>query len=105
MQNGFTTGDNRYPKTRQETLHLLDKYSKVAAPKATVSEGTSFAQLDNKAPYDKKYWKDKKCYNCGKRVIPSTTAISLRRIGREIWTTTIDPRRAPLTAYEILKRI
>ena len=25
LQNGFTTGDNRYPKTRQETLQLLDK--------------------------------------------------------------------------------
>ena len=71
MQNGFTTGDNRYPKTCQETLHLLDKYSKVATPKAIVSEGTSFAQLDNKAPYDKKYWKDKECYNCGKKGHPA----------------------------------
>ena len=52
LQNKFTTGYNRYPKTRQETLHLLDRYSKVATPKAIVSEGTSFAQLDNKAPYD-----------------------------------------------------
>ena len=30
-----------------------------------------FAQLDNKAPYDKKYWKDKECYNCGKKVHPA----------------------------------
>jgi hypothetical protein len=44
LQNGFTTGDNRYPKTRQETLHLLDKYSKNVVPKTTVSEGASFAQ-------------------------------------------------------------
>ena len=71
LQNGFTTGDNRYPKTRQETLHLLDKCSKVAAPKAIVSEGASFAQLDNKAPYDKKYWKDKECYNCGEKGHPA----------------------------------
>jgi hypothetical protein len=28
LQNDFTTGDNRYPKNRQQTLHLLDKYSK-----------------------------------------------------------------------------
>ena len=28
LQNDFTTGDNRYPKNRQATLHLLDKYSK-----------------------------------------------------------------------------
>jgi hypothetical protein len=25
LQNDFTTGDNRYPKNRQQTLHLLDK--------------------------------------------------------------------------------
>jgi hypothetical protein len=25
LQNNFTTGDNRYPKNRQKTLHLLDK--------------------------------------------------------------------------------
>lgn len=24
LQNDFTTGDNHYPKTRQQTLHLLD---------------------------------------------------------------------------------
>ena len=28
LQNDFTTGDNRYPKNRQQTLHLLEKYSK-----------------------------------------------------------------------------
>jgi hypothetical protein len=27
LQNNFTTGDNRYPKNRQQTLRLLDKYS------------------------------------------------------------------------------
>ena len=64
-----------------------------------------FAQLDNKAPYDKKYGKDKECYNCGKRVIPPTTARSLRRLGREIQTTMIDLWRAPPTAYESSKRI
>jgi hypothetical protein len=44
LQNDFTTGDNKYPKTRQQTLHLFDKYSKTAVAKATISEGTSFAQ-------------------------------------------------------------
>jgi hypothetical protein len=29
LQNDFTTGDNLYPKNRQQTLHLLDKYSKL----------------------------------------------------------------------------
>ena len=51
LQNVFNTGDNRYPKTRKETLHLLDKYSKNAVPKKTVSEGASFLQQDS---YNKK---------------------------------------------------
>ena len=46
LQNDFTTGDNRYPKTRQQTLHLLDKYCKTTAPTTTPSEGTSFAQQE-----------------------------------------------------------
>jgi hypothetical protein len=41
LQNDFTTGDNHYPKTRQQTLHLLDKYSKTAVTKLTNSEGAS----------------------------------------------------------------
>jgi hypothetical protein len=75
LQNDFTTGDNRYPKTRQQTLHLLDKYSKTVIPKKADSEGASFAQSGNKDNgqtkkkpkgkdtdgYDKKYWKDKEC--------------------------------------------
>jgi hypothetical protein len=44
LQNDFTTGDNHYPKTRQQTLHLLDKYSKTTVTKPTNSEGASFAQ-------------------------------------------------------------
>ena len=28
LRNDFTTGSNQYPKTHQQTLHLLDKYSK-----------------------------------------------------------------------------
>jgi hypothetical protein len=45
LRNDFTTSSNRYPKTHQQTLHLLDKYSKtVVVPKTTSSEGSSFAQ-------------------------------------------------------------
>ena len=44
LQNDFTTGDDRYPKNRQATLHLLDKYSKsVIVSPTTPTEGTSFA--------------------------------------------------------------
>ena len=45
LQNDFTTGDDRYPKNRQATLHLLDKYSKsVIVSPTTPTEGPSFAQ-------------------------------------------------------------
>jgi hypothetical protein len=39
LQNVYTTGDNRYPKNRQQTLHLLDKYSETTVSKANQSEG------------------------------------------------------------------
>jgi hypothetical protein len=81
LQNDFTTGDNRYPKNCQQTLHLLDKYSKTVIPKMTQSEGTSFAQKGSRgggrinngngkghdsSTYGKMYWKDKECYKCQK---------------------------------------
>jgi hypothetical protein len=87
LQNDFTTGDNRYPKNRQQTLHLLDKYSKTVVPKVTHSEGTSFAQKGGRgsgrsyngngkghesSTYDKKYWKDKECYKCHNMGHPAT---------------------------------
>jgi hypothetical protein len=45
LQNDFTTGDDRYPKNLQSTLHLLNKYSKsiIVSPTST-SEGAAFAQ-------------------------------------------------------------
>ena len=42
LQNDFTIRDNRYPKNRQHTLHLLDKYSKTVVQRMTQSEGTAF---------------------------------------------------------------
>ena len=48
LQNDFTTGDNRYPKTRQSTLHLLDKCSKTVVTKTTQSEGAAFVQKGGK---------------------------------------------------------
>jgi len=77
LQNDFTTGDNHYPKNRQQVLHLLDKFSKTIVPRAaTQSEGTSFAQQSNnnsnKKPYDKAYWKDKECYKCHEKGHPAT---------------------------------
>jgi hypothetical protein len=87
IQNDFTTGDNRYPENRQQTLHVLDKYSKNVVPKVKKSEGTSFAQRRGRgsgrsyngngkghesSTYDKKYWKDKECYKCHKMGHPAT---------------------------------
>jgi hypothetical protein len=88
LQNDFTTGDNRYPKNLQQTLHLLDNYSKTVVAKVTHSEGTSFAQKGGRgggnrsssgngkchdiSTYDKMYWKDKECYKCHKKGHPAT---------------------------------
>jgi hypothetical protein len=45
LRNNFTTDSNQYPKTHQQMLHLLNKYSKiVVVPKMTSSEGSSFAK-------------------------------------------------------------
>jgi hypothetical protein len=87
LQNDFTTGDNRYPKNHQHTLHLLYKYSKTVVAKVTHSEGTSFAQKGGRgggnrsrsgnekyrdsSTYDKKYWNDKECYKCHKKGHPA----------------------------------
>jgi hypothetical protein len=71
-------------KNRQQTLHLLDKYSKtVVVPKMTSSEGSSFAQKGGRGgrggrgrptiTFDKEYWKDKTCFNCGEKGHPSSS--------------------------------
>jgi hypothetical protein len=84
LQNDFTTGDDRYPKNQQSTLHLLDKYSKTAVVSTTPgSEGTASAQQgdgrqgkgdsNSTKDYHTVYWADKKCYNCNKNGHPSTS--------------------------------
>jgi uncharacterized protein YodC (DUF2158 family) len=73
LKDDFTKGNNRYPKNRQQTLHLLDNYSKTATPKMTPSEGSSFVQKGGKGrgigkgkrkPFDKEKWKDRECNKC-----------------------------------------
>jgi hypothetical protein len=85
LQNDFTTGDNRYPKNFQQTLHLLDKYSKTVVAKVTQSEPPSFAQRNGGGGgrggrsgngkshnnFDKEYWKDKTFYKCEKKGHPA----------------------------------
>ena len=66
LKNAFTTGDDKYPKTRQSMLQLLDQCTKTHVSNESPT-GTSFAQRDGGADeYDKEYWKDRKCYNCDK---------------------------------------
>ena len=44
MYNDFTTGDNRYHKNREQTLHLLDEYIKTVVQRTTYSKGTEFVK-------------------------------------------------------------
>ena len=88
LQNDFTNGYKRYPKNRQQTLHLLNKYSKTVVQRTTQSKGLAFVKggrghsggrdRDNRGgrgnkPLDKEYWKDKECFNCNKKGHPSTS--------------------------------
>lgn len=110
LQNDFMTGDNHYPKTRQVTLHLLDKYTKPAIQKQKEFEGSSFTMKGNiskvsnknkskvkgneKKDYDKEYWADKECYRCHKKGHPSyacddndnnkSTASSINKLTKEL---------------------
>ena len=80
LQNEFTNGDNRYPKNCQQTLYLLDKYSKTVVQRTMQSKVTAFVQgsrghiggRGNK-PFDGEYWKDKECFNLNNKGDPSTS--------------------------------
>jgi hypothetical protein len=83
LLDDFTKGSDNYHTTPQQTLLLLDKYSK--KPMAvTQSEGTALAQKENKkgkskkakaadpkkVEYDKEFYRDKECFCCGKKGHP-----------------------------------
>ena len=75
LSEKYTTGENKYPRSRQTTLHYLEKHinSVVRAPIA--KEGISFAQRKgngNPDTFDKNYWKDKECYKCGDKGHPAS---------------------------------
>ena len=84
LQNEFTTGDDKYPDTRQKVLHLLDHYSSRPTQRTVQSEGQSFAQNTqggsnnrqgggNSGDYDKEFWKNKICFKCGKKGHPASS--------------------------------
>jgi hypothetical protein len=112
LQNDFTTGYNRYPKNRQQMLHLLDKYIKTMIPKVTQSEGASFAQKGGRGggrsyngngkghdsgTYDKKYWKDRECYKYHKMGHPAT------HCGKKSNSNEDDDRSAAVTVNSVKK--
>ena len=81
VQEDFAKKVDNYPKTIQEAETYLDKFPKKTPP-ASASEGTAFAQKGSKGkgaatdakkkgdgelkPYNKKFFADKECFNCGK---------------------------------------
>ncbi len=83
LLDDFTRGSDNYPTTPQQTLLLLDKYSKKPTV-VTQSEGTAFAQKENKkgkskkaeavdpkkVEYDKEFYRDRECFHCGKKGHP-----------------------------------
>jgi len=89
LQNDFTKGSDKYPENCSQALLFLDRYSK-SAPADSGSHGTAFAQKggrpkrgdekkgssggkhDKKKEYDKKYFKDKPCFKCGKKGHPQS---------------------------------
>lgn len=67
------TGTATYPKTRTDGLKYLQTYSKThsTVTEQPVSLGNSFAQRGSGGKhYDKAFWKDKTCHNCGKKGHP-----------------------------------
>ena len=83
LSDDYTKGSDNYPITPQQTLLLLDKYSKKPALMAQ-SEGTAFAQKGKKGDakkkagdddpkkfeYDKDFYKERVCFRCGKKGHP-----------------------------------
>jgi hypothetical protein len=81
LLDAFTKGSNNYPTTPQQTLLMLDKYSKKPTA-VTQSKGTVFAQKETKkgkskskkadsvdpkqVEFDKDFYKDRACFRCGK---------------------------------------
>jgi hypothetical protein len=79
LQNYLTTGDDHCPKTRQQTLHLLDEHSKSTVTKPTnsegawlLAEGAGGGDKKKKETFDKACWKGKTCYKCNGKDHPAS---------------------------------
>ena len=99
LQNDFTTGDARYPKIFQATLHFLDKYRKSSILSQPTYEGASFAQKGGnkvqggyKKTYDKRYWKTKNASSLTSNITQYLIVQkAIRKMARKIKTMTISP--------------
>ena len=85
LQNEFNTCNDLYPKNRQGTLMILEKYTNSSVTQKTNSEGTLFAQRGgsiNKRlpPYDKNYWENIECFQCLQKDTHNHTAQKLLAI-------------------------
>ena len=81
LRDDYAKGQDNYPKTMQEALHLLEKFTKTTPTLQVGSEGRTFAQQGQATPtrgggYDRSYWKDKTCNNCGAAGHPSWACTS-----------------------------
>jgi hypothetical protein len=92
LQEDFAKKVDKYPKTIQEAQVYLDKFPKKTLA-ATASEGTSFAQKGGKGkgggdekstrpPYDKKFFADKKCFECNEIGHPADRCPNKKEDGR-----------------------
>jgi hypothetical protein len=78
LQNDFTTGDNRYPNNRQQTLHVRryvqQDHGCPCNPVCGRCGGRDGASEKSEVSntYDKKWWKNKECYKYHKKGHPST---------------------------------
>ena len=75
LSDNYATEENKYPTSCQETLHYLEKHSRIVVRALITKEGSSFAKRKgNGSPntFEKKYWKVKECYKCGDKGHPAS---------------------------------
>lgn len=94
LAEDFAKKIDKYTKTIQEAQVYLDKFPKKNIA-ATASEGTAFTQKSGKGgnagseksekpPFNKKFFADKECYNCGKLGHPADSCPSPPKDGSKV---------------------
>ena len=97
MSDDYTTGENKYPTSRQATLHYLEKHSNSVVHAPISQEGSFFEERKsnvNPDNLDKKYWKDKECYKCGDKGHPAS-----------YWKTKLDSNRNKKKKYDDISSV